>query len=127
MRWVKIGGSTYNLDTLIRYEQHIGEREVGSRGGIMNPEPIFREFRFVALHFLDHTSVELDGPQTEAFLRCIGADGGVLDLDKVDEDVVGHVFVKGSEAGDIIMSEEDEAERDRWSGPEGSMPKVEGA
>ena len=106
MTWVKVGGETYNLGLLLKFVERTGQREVGAIPDVVAPEPVFDEFRFVELVFVDGTRVELDGPQTEAFLRHVRSDGPPLDLDRVDAEVLGRVIVRDSEGGDVILPQE---------------------
>ena len=110
MNLAKIGGETYNLDLLLKYVEHVGQREVGTGGDPMHPEPAFGDFRYVSLHFLDGSAVTLDSPQSEAFLEHV-LRRPVLDLDRVDEQAIGLVLVHDSEGGDVILSNEPGPER----------------
>jgi hypothetical protein len=107
MKLVKIRDEFYNLDHLVRFVEHVGQSEVGTVGeDTRSPRPVFDEFRYVELFFLDGSRVELDEAQTDAFRRVITDRGVILDLDQVDEDALGHVLVKDSEAGDVIVPPE---------------------
>jgi hypothetical protein len=104
---LKVRDGFYNLDYLVKFVEHVGQREVGAlREDTGSPRPIFDEFRYVELFFLDGSRVALDAAQTEAFRRAVVDRGPVLDLDRVDEEALGRVLVRDSEAGDVIMPRE---------------------
>lgn len=109
MNLVTIKGQTYNLDHLVRYVPHMGQREVGVTGSPRDPRPIFGDYRYLELVFVDGSRAELDGIQSDALLRHLAAQGPALDLDLVDEAVLGHVVVRDSESGDVILPSEDES------------------
>lgn len=117
MNLVTIQGQTYNLDQLVRYITHVGSREVGATEEIVDPKPIFGEYRYLELVFSDGSRVELDGVQSAALLRHLAASGTTLDLDQVDEAALGHVLVHDTESGDVVLPEPVEEEsRDEWPG-----------
>ena len=104
MRLVTTRGQTYNLAHLVRYLTRIGTREVGATEHVRaEAEPVFGEFRYLELFFSDGSRVELDGIQSSALLRYLKRHAHVLDLDQIDEDVLGHVLVHDTEAGDVIL------------------------
>jgi hypothetical protein len=106
MNLVTIQGRTYNLDLMVRYEARVGTREVGVEEGVAEEgRPIFGEYRYLELVFADGSKVELDGVQSEALLRRLGAQGPPLDLDAVDEAALGHVVVRDTEIGDVVLGE----------------------
>ncbi len=114
MNLVTIKGQTYNLDHLVRYIPHMGQREVGvTEEGLTDPRPIFGEYRYLELVFVDGSRVELDGIQSDVLLRHLAAQGPALDLDLVDEAVLGHVVVRNSESGDVILPSGDETDAER--------------
>ncbi|MBX6312359.1 MAG: hypothetical protein IRY99_05485 [Isosphaeraceae bacterium] len=110
MNLVKVRGETYNLDFLVKYVEHTGQREAGVRGGPMQGEPIFVDFRFVELFFLDGSRVTLDAPQSEAFLARYAGGEAVLDLDRIDAEILGPVLVRDTQAGDVILPSNEEVE-----------------
>ncbi len=114
MNFVTIKGQTYNLDQLVRYLSHVGSREIGATGEIVNPRPIFGEYRYVELIFADGSRVELDGIQSAALLRHLASLGPTLDLDQIDETALGHVLVHNTDVGDVILA--DEARDEPWGG-----------
>ncbi len=106
MNLVTIKGETYNLDLLVKYITHVGTREVGTTGEIVDPKAIFGEYRYLELVFADGSRVELDAVQSSALMRRLASEGPVLDLDQVDEAALGHVLVRDTEGGDIILPDE---------------------
>ncbi len=113
MNLVTIKGQTYNLDHMVRYISHMGQREVGVTQGPGEPRPIFGDYRYLELVFVDGARVELDGIQSDALLRHLAAQGPALDLDLVDEAVLGHVLVRDSESGDVILPSEEESDEEQ--------------
>lgn len=109
MNLVTIKGQTYNLDLLVRYIPHLGQREVGVTDGPGEPRPIFGEYRYLELVFSDGSRVELDAIQSDALLRHLAAQGPALDLDLVDEAILGRAVVRNSESGDVYMPSQDES------------------
>jgi hypothetical protein len=117
MNLVKIGNAYYNLHYLVKYVEHVGQSEVGTIDeDPLGPRPAFDDFRYYELFFLDGRQVTLDEAQTEAFRRFVTAKGSTLDLDQVDEDTLGHVLVRDTESGDVIVSPET-LERDEDATP----------
>ncbi len=110
MIFVTVQGQTYNLGQLVRYVTHIGQRSVSATSDIVDPEPIFGDFRYVELHFSDGAHVALDEAQTRAFLALIAQRGSHLDLDKIDSEVLGTVLVHDTEEGGDIILPRDEPE-----------------
>lgn len=109
MTLVTVGGTTYNLDLLVRFVTHKGQREIGATDSLVDPQPIFGEFEFVELFFSDGARVELGEAQTRAFLAWIARRSMVIDLDSVDEAVVGHIVVHDTEeGGDVILAREEQ-------------------
>jgi hypothetical protein len=107
MNLVKVRNGFYNLDFLVKFVEHVGQSEVGTvHEDTGTPRPVFDEFRYFELFFLDGSRVELDEAQTEAFRRAVTDSGAILDLDQVDEDTLGHVLIKDSEVGDVIVPQE---------------------
>jgi hypothetical protein len=107
MNLVKVRNGFYNLAYLVKFIEHVGQSEVGTASEDTRAlQPIFDEFRYFELFFLDGSRVELDEAQTEAFRRAVTDGSAILDLDQVDEDTLGHVLVTDSEAGDVIVSQE---------------------
>ncbi len=105
---VTIKGETYNLDQMVKYITHVGQREIGATESLINPVPVFGEFRFLELVFADGSHVELDGIQSEALLAFLETRSHQIDLDQIDEKVLGHVVVHNSEVGDLVLAEEEE-------------------
>ena len=100
-------GQTYNLAQLVRYSLRTGQREVGAKTNRLDPLPLFAEFRFAELFFSDGSKVELDGVQTEAFLKYLEKQSERLDLDQVETRAVGRVLVHDTaEGGDIVLPPE---------------------
>lgn len=124
MNLVTVKGQTYNLDHLVRYISHTGQRESGVTEGPDGPRPVFGEYRFLELVFADGSRVELDGIQSEALLRHLASEGPALDLDQVDEEVLGHVVVRDSESGDVILPSEDETDEERSEEEEASHRRM---
>lgn len=107
MMFVTVQGQTFQLSHLVKYVTHIGQREIGVTESVRNPEPIFGDFRYVELFFVDGSVVQLDGVQTEAFLSFLEGRALVLDLDRVDESALGHIVVHDTaEGGDIILPDQ---------------------
>jgi hypothetical protein len=108
MTFVTVNGQTYNLRHLVKYVSHVGQREVGVTESVVEPQPIFGEFRYIELFFSDGTSIALDGIQTDAFLNCLAGWSKTLDLDRIEEAALGHVVVHDTdEGGDIILPEDE--------------------
>lgn len=104
MRLVTTRGQTYNLAHLVRYQTHVGTREVGVTEHVRaESEPVFGEYRYLELFFADGSRVELDGIQSAALLRYLKRHAHTLDLDRIDEEALGHVLVHDTEAGDVIL------------------------
>lgn len=117
MKLVKIHNTSYNLDYLVKYVEHVGQHEVGTNEeDPLNPRPAFEDFSYFELIFVDGSRVTLDEAQTEAFRLNVEEFTTTLDLDRVDEELLGSILVKDSESGDIIVSPET-LERDEESGP----------
>jgi hypothetical protein len=109
MTLITVGGTTYNLHQLVRFVSHTGQREIGATSSVLNPEPIFGEFRFVELFFSDGARAELDEAQTRAFDAWLAERSQRLDLDMVEEAILGHVVVHDTdEGGDIILPPDDD-------------------
>jgi hypothetical protein len=106
MTFVTVNGQTHNLQHLLRYITHLGQREVGVSESVVDPQPIFGEFRYVELVFTDGAQVTLDAVQSEAFLKFLAGRSQRLDLDSIEEAALGHVVVRDTdEGGDIILPE----------------------
>lgn len=111
MMFVTVGGITYNLAQLVKFKTHIGQREVGATESVVDPQPIFGDFQYLELVFSDGAKVELDEAQTRAFLPFLRNRAPLLDLDKVEEAILGEVLVHGTEeGGDIILAREEAGE-----------------
>jgi hypothetical protein len=112
---------------LVKYVEHVGQRRSGRSTRIAGPPAGLRRLPFFELFFLDGRQVTLDAAQTEAFRRFVDAKGSTLDLDQVDEDALGHVLVRDSESGDVIVSpetlERDEGRHARATPPAAQSPR----
>lgn len=105
-----VQGQTYNLDYLVKFVTHTGQRDIGGTG-VTEPEPVFEPFRYVELIFADGVHVTLDDVQTEAFLTYMRRRSFTIDLDRVEEAAIGHVVVHDTvEGGDIILQTAEEAD-----------------
>src|SRR5215213_5211191 len=125
MKLMKIHNTFYNLGYLVKYVEHVGQREVGTNeDDPLNPSPQFDDFPYFELFFLDGSRVTLDQEQTEAFLRIAVEGSSTLDLDRVDEELLGAVLVKDPVSGDVIVPPE-VLEQDEESGP-GPSPRIPG-
>jgi hypothetical protein len=104
-----VQGQTYNLDYLVKFVTHTGQREAGT-AGLVDPEPVFEDYRYVELVFADGVRVTLDDAQTRAFLTFLRRRSYNVDLDRVEEAAIGHVVVHDTaEGGDIIFQTPEEA------------------
>jgi hypothetical protein len=107
MHYLKVNGRCYNLTHLIQYVAHAGQHEVGMTNSVVDPEPIFGAFTYYQLIFTDGSSVTLDEAQSRAFAAYMEQRASTLDLDKVEEAIMGHVVVQDTEeGGDIILAPE---------------------
>ncbi|GIW86000.1 MAG: hypothetical protein KatS3mg108_0324 [Isosphaeraceae bacterium] len=105
-----IQGQTYNLDYLVKYRVHTGQREVAT-SGLVDPEPVFEDYRYIELVFADGVCITLDDVQTKAFLNFLRRRSYTLDLDRIDEIAFGPVVVHDTvEGGNIIFQTPEEAE-----------------
>jgi hypothetical protein len=113
MQLLTVQGQTFNLAHLVRYTLHVGQREVGAGAGGIDPVPLFADFRYAELFFVDGSRILLQGPQTEAFLVQIERSAEQLDLDRVEAQTVGNVVVHGTdEGGDIVLPSSDADDTD---------------
>lgn len=112
MLFVTVQNKSYNLAHLIYYESLIGQSEVGATATVVvEPEPVFGDFRYVQLVFSTGERVSLDAPQSEAFLAFIGTRSTRLDLDFIEQSTVGTILVHDTEeGGDIFLPARDEDE-----------------
>lgn len=119
-----IQAQTYNLDHLVRYISHTGSREVGATEHVRTEaEPIFAAYRYLELFFSDGSRVTLDGIQSQALLRVLSRSAQLLDLDQIDEAVLGPVLVHDTEGGDVILPARETGGPSGTPMPDGAPPQ----